>query len=266
MRISTRKQKLLAIATVCGVLIVGPQIAMARGWGDVFDPTRFSKNTAIYTEKLKEIAIDSKVYANMIVALSKLAGINEANNKTLQTLQDYADSQSKVEDPEFLAHDYTDILSGKFPAIEKGGWTEIGGCFSDIKIKKNAEQLEDIDKHVTADGKLQKTVAVLLKMKADGTLGELQKGNYLDGLSTSQKLAKINRDIKKYQDYAEEIDAKHQEEVVEQAQNAKATATPAYDPYHPEKFPEVADSAKVDHYDAFGNKNYKSENLGFRKF
>lgn len=256
-----KNRKMLA-ALALGILVLGagPQLAMARGWGDVFDPTRFGKNTAIYAEKVKELESSSKVYANMLLALAKLAGINEANNSVLSALQEYRDNKTPVINMDYLNKDYSVIWDGTIPTCDGPS------LVVDTQKKRNAQNLEGIEKHMETQNKFQKTVAVLLKMKADGTLGELQKGNYLDGLSVSQKLEKINTDIQKYEQYAQELDTQRMEELIETDQISRQTSSPAYDPYHPEKFKRTAEQEKMDHYDAFGNKNYQTKNLGFKQF
>ena len=88
----TGNKKLWVAGTgLCLLLIAGPQLVSA-GWGNVFDPTRFSKQTATYIQKAEEYGLQGKMYANMIVALARLAGVNDAENKTLTAIKEYGES------------------------------------------------------------------------------------------------------------------------------------------------------------------------------
>ena len=266
-----RNKKLwIAGIGICAVLIAGPQLASA-GWGNVFDPSRFAKNTAVYTEKAKEYGLQSKMYANMILALARLAGIDDAENKTLTAIKDYSesthlpfaidqwDSQIDKLDEEFNKMIMLDGSSGCFgPKAESIVAGEI--------MKDNADALDKIAEQEQSRSKLEKTIGVILKMKADGTLGEIQKGNYLDGLTVSEKIGKLNQDIQKYEKYAKELNMKQYKETIDQIHMQQMTYMPAHDPYHPENDARIGGQENIDHYDAFGNKNYKSENLGFPTF
>lgn len=255
-----RNRKIL-IAGLCTVLIAGP-VFVSAGWGNVFDPSRFAKNTAVYAEKAKEYGLQSKMYANMIVALARLSGIDDAENKTLTAIKDYGESKGEP-----FGIDKLDEQFNKLTSLNGGCFgAKTEGIIAEETKKDNAETLNKIGEQQVAQSKLEKTIGVLIKMKADGTLGEIQKGNYLDGLTVSEKMGKINRDIQKYEQYAKELNMKNFKETIDQIHMQQMTYMPAHDPYHPEKDKQIAGQENIDHYDAFGNKNYKSENLGFQTF
>ena len=265
----SKKQAIMTVAI--GIFAFAGTPLVYAGWGNVFDPKRFDQNVLVYAQKVNEYSIQSKMYANMLIACARLAGVDTANNATIKALEDYRDGKTQIDkNLEYL----NTIANGKYEDLFKPSksnksnevWDEKTPELTDIMKKKNAKDLEDIDKANKAESKLQKTLHVLMKLKSDGTLGELQKGNYLDGLSVSEKLAKINRDMQKFQQYAAEEDLKHQEEVIEQIQNAKEGHVVAYDPFHPEDFNKVAESTTTEKTDTFGNTDTDTHDLGFKKF
>ena len=262
----SKKQTIMTVAI--GIFAFAGAPMVYAGWGNVFDPKRFDQNVLVYAQKVNEYSIQSKMYANLLIACARLAGVDTANNATIKALEDYRDGKTQIDkNLEYL----NTIANGKYEDLFKKEktnqpWDEKMPELTDIMKKKNAKDLEDIKKQNQTESKLQKTLHVLMKLKSDGTLGELQKGNYLDGLSLSEKLAKINRDMQKFQQYASEEALKHQEEVLEQIQLSKEGHVVAYDPFHPEKFGNVSESAKVEKKDTFGNTDTDTHDLGFKKF
>ena len=251
-------------ACFCSAGLIAPQIASASGWGNVFDPTRYGKNILIYEEKLKSLGIDTKIYANMALKIAKLAGVDTAKNETLKHLEDYANSKENPLDLDKYMKDITMQKWGQPFSMED----IVIMCDGDKET--NAKMLEALKHDGEQQSKLEKTVSVLLQMKSDGTLGELQKGNFLDGLSTSQKLAKINRLYRQITKDVQETQIKKTEEDIEHIEEAKKSQMKIVDPYDTtekgEKEKELYNEA-VEHLpNAFGEKGYKSSDLGFMKF
>lgn len=251
-------------ACFCSAGFIAPQIVSASGWGNVFDPTRYGKNVLIYEEKLKSLGIDTKIYANMALRIAKLAGVDTAKNETMKHLEEYANSKENPLDFDKYMKDFTQRKLG-----QPFNMNDIV-IMCDGDKETNAKMLEALRHDGEQQSKLEKTVSVLLQMKSDGTLGELQKGNFLEGLSTSQKLQKINsmyRQISKdIQDQQSEMLQEREKDV----ENAKLSQMKIVDPYDStekgDKEKELYNEA-VEHLpDAFGEKGYKTSDFGFLKF
>ena len=261
----SKKQAIMTVAI--GIFAcAGAPLAYA-GWGNVFDPKRFDQNVLIYAKKVDEYNIQSKMYANLLIACARLAGVDTANNTTIKALEDYRDGKTQID----KNLEYLNSLNGKYEDLFKPGnsnqsWDEKVPELTDIMKKKNAKDLEDIDKGEKAQSNLQKSLHVLMKLKSDGTLGELQKGNYLEGLSVTEKLAKINGNMQKFQQYVADEDLKYKEEVLEQVQNAKEGHVIAYDPFHPDDFDNISQPTATEKHDTFGNTDTSTHDLGFKKF
>lgn len=253
----------LAICSACACFIV-PQVVSASGWGNVFDPTRHGKQVLIYAEKLEQLGLDSKIYANMALKIAKLAGVDTAKNQTMKHLEEYVNDTKNPLDMDQYLKDFTTKKLGQPFSMKDISII----CDGDKEL--NAKMLEVMQKDVGEQSKLEKTVNAILAMKADGTLGELQKGNFLDGLSTSQKLAKINRMYLQIQKDIHDQEVKNQEETIEHVENVKKSQMKIVDPYDTsdkgKKEKERYDKATDEMTDAFGEKGYKTSDLGFPKF
>lgn len=249
---------------ICSACFIAPQIASASGWGNVFDPTRHGKNVLIYAEKIEQLGLDSKIYANMALKIAKLAGVDTAKNETMKHLEEYVNNPVNPLDLDQYIGEITEAKLGSPYSLDD----ILVICDGDKKT--NAKLLEIFKKDAQEQSKLEKTVNVILELKSDGTLGELQKGNFLDGLSTSQKLAKINRLFMTINKDIQETQAEQMEEESKKAKEAQVAKMKVVDPYDTtekgQKEKELYDEAAEHLTDAFGQKGYKTSDLGFPKF
>lgn len=248
------------ILAICSASFVLPQVVSAS-WGTVFDPTRFGKNVLIYEEKLKEYGMDTKVYANMILKIAKLAGADTAKNETLQHLEDYVNNPTNPLDLDNYIKDYTDKTLGTSFSLKD--ITLI--CDGDKEM--NAKLLEAMQHDTKEQSKLEKTVSVILELQADGTLGEIEKGNFLEGLSTVQKLQKGGRIIQKINKTIQAQQSKKMQEDAEHIEAARLSQMKVVDPYvKDEKEQKLYEEAVEKLPDAFGEKGYKTSNFGYMQF
>lgn len=253
---NTRSMIILAVCSAVFILPLSTQAAWT-----VLDRQRLAKNVVIYEEKMKEWGLDSKRYINMALKIAKLAGVDTAKNETLAQLEDYANNKTNPLDVDTYLQEYTSKTLNVALTTK-----DIAAVFNGDK-ETNAKILSAIKHNVEQQKKIEETTDNILEMKSDGQLGEMTKANFLDGLGTTQKLQESSTIIQEFSKDMQAQKSKQMEEDLEHIENVKLSRMKIVDPYSKDDKEKALYEEAVENIpDAFGEKGYKTSDLGFMQF
>lgn len=251
------------ILVICSASFVLPQVVYAFGFhgGEVFDATRFMKNVMIYEQKYEEYSKDLKLYANMALKIAKLAGADTAKNETLQHLEDFVNNPNNPLDLDSYVKDYTSKTLGTSFSLKDISLI----CDGDKEM--NAKLLAALKHDNEEQSKIEKSAFAILELQADGHLGEIEKGNFMEGLSTIQELKESGRIVQKFNKFVQSQQTEKMAEDAEHIKAAKLSQMKVVDPYaKDEKEQKLYEEAVEQLPDAFGEKGFKTSNLGYMQF